>query len=53
MAGQGELEYADLLLSQTKILESLSNIAGSSFTSAEAKSFYSNSEFLQGVVKIC
>ena len=45
-------EYADLLLSQTKILESLSNIAGSSFTSAEAKSFYSNSEFLQGVVKI-
>lgn len=45
-------EYADLLLSQTQTIESLSGLAGSSYTAANAKSFYDNSEFSQGVTKI-
>ncbi|KXT85390.1 hypothetical protein STRDD11_00380 [Streptococcus sp. DD11] len=49
--GRGN-ELADLLLSQTKTLESLSGLTGSGYASADAKKFYENSEFLQGVSKI-
>lgn len=42
-------EYDDLLLAQTKMLETLTTNSTSSFTSPEAKNFYNNTEFLNGV----
>ena len=45
-------ELADLLLSQTQTIETLIGYASSGYTAADAKSFYNNNEFLQGVNKI-
>ena len=42
-------EYDDLLLAQTKTLETLTTNSTSNFTSPEAKNFYNNIEFLNGV----
>ena len=45
-------EYSKVLQSQTQTLESLSTMAGLSFTDAEAKAFYSSQDFLKAVEKI-
>lgn len=42
-------EYDDLLLAQTKMLETLTTNSTSNFTSPEAKNFYNNIEFSNGV----
>ena len=45
-------EYSKVLQSQTQTLESLSTMAGLSFTDAEAKAFYNSQDFLKAVKKI-
>ena len=45
-------EYSKVLQSQTQTLESLSTMAGLSFTDAEAKAFYSSQDFLKAVKEI-
>ena len=45
-------EYSKVLQSQTQTLESLSTMAGLSFTDAEAKAFYNSQDYLKAVKKI-
>lgn len=42
-------EYSDLISAQVRMLETLSTRSTSSFTSTDAKNFYSNMEFSNGV----